>query len=240
MRAIGLGLLFVLGYLVGLVIAPFIFLSTLFKARRAFHPSGTTCRAEVTALDTVVGPRLDGAARVRYSGATANENSPSPNILGMSIKFGTDQDLPIATFESFFKAGDGRKNTDIADYLKNQYASVSPWRVRGLGIVWFRAIPNQAAKDAAKSGTRVERLAADIAAGRASFTLEARRRPFPDGELIAKLAEITLVEKLPEDDRMHRMSMFRTGRGLVPTGFRNGIRAIVYPTSQLGRRLRGG
>jgi hypothetical protein len=240
MRVLGLALLFLLGALVGLVLAPFIFLKTFIQGKRAFHPSGSTCRAEVTALDTVVGPRLDGAARVRYSGATANENSPTRTIVGMSIKFGTDQDLPIASFESFFKAKDGTAKTDIDDYMKNQYASVTPWRCKGLGVVWFRAIPHPDAVAAAKSGTRTERLEADIAAGRASFTLEARRRPFPDGELIAKLAEIKLVERFTDDDRNHRMSMFRTGRGLVPTGFRNGIRAIVYPTSQLGRRLRGG
>ena len=34
--------------------------------------------------------------------------------------------------------------------------------------------------------------------------------------------------------------MFRTGRGLTPTGFRNGVRAIVYPVSQFARGLRGG
>lgn len=240
MRVLGLSLLFLLGYLVGLLIAPFIFLKAVFQGKRVFHPSGSSCRAEVTALDTVVGPRLDGAARVRYSGATANENSPTPTIVGMSIKFGTDQDLPIASFESFWTAKQGTKNTDITDYMKNQYASVAPWRCKGLGVVWFRAIPHPDATAAAKSGTRTERLEADIAAGRASFTLEARRRPFPDGELIAKLAEIRLVERFPDDDRNHRMSMFRTGRGLAPTGFRNGVRAIVYPTSQLGRRLRGG
>jgi hypothetical protein len=240
MRALGLALLFLLGMLIALVIAPFIFLYSLYRGKRAFHPSGTTCRAEITALDTVVGPRLDGAARLRLSGATADENSPSKNILGMSIKLGTDQDLLIASFESFWKAKEGTRNTDITDYLQNEYASVSPWRVRGLGIVWFRAIPHPDARSAAKTGTRVERLEADIAAGRASFSLEARKRPFPDGALIAKLAEIKIVERLPEDDRRHRMSMFRTGRGLVPTGFRNGIRSIVYPTSQLARRLRGG
>jgi hypothetical protein len=34
--------------------------------------------------------------------------------------------------------------------------------------------------------------------------------------------------------------MLRTARGLVPTGFRNGIRLVAYPVSQLARRLRGG
>jgi hypothetical protein len=34
--------------------------------------------------------------------------------------------------------------------------------------------------------------------------------------------------------------MFRQGRAIRPVGFRNGVRATVYPISQLARRLRGG
>jgi hypothetical protein len=240
MRAIGLGLLFVLGALVAAVfVAIPVFVFSLVRRKRAFHPTGTVCRAELTALDGVVGPRLAGPARVRLSGAFKDENAPDPDILGMAMKLGGDQDLPIATFESFAKGKEGMRSTDITDYLGNQYASVTPWRARGLGVVWFRAIPAQDAT-AAKTGTRVERLDADIAAGRARFTLEARRAPGPGGAVIAPLAEIRLVERLPDDDRTYRMSMFRSGRGLVPTGFRNGFRAITYPVGQLARRLRGG
>lgn len=238
MRAIGLGLMFVLGMLVASVLLAIpIFLFALVKGRRAFHPRGTVCRAEIKALDAVVGPRLAGAARVRLSGASSDENSTTPNILGMAIKFGDDQDLPIATFESFIKTAEGRKHTDVLDYLGNQFASVSPWRVRGLGISWFRAIP---APSTPRTGTRVERLDAHIADGTAWFTLEAREAPGPDGAVRAAIAEIRLVERLTVDDPTFRVSMFRTGKGLAPTGFRNGIRAVVYPFDQLGRRLRGG
>lgn len=241
MRVIGLGLLFFLGALIATIfLALPLFLVALFKGARAFHPRGTLCRAEVTALDDDVGKRLDGAARVRLSGASAAENSTAPNILGMAIKFGTDQDLPVATFESFAKTKQGRASTDVTDYMHNQFASVSPWRVRGLGVIWFRAIPDPTAKTATKTGNRVEHLDADIAAGRARFTLEARDAPGPAGPLRKAIAEIRIVERLTDDDPSFRISMFRTGRGLVPTGFRNGIRAVVYPVDQLGRRLRGG
>jgi hypothetical protein len=239
MRAIGLGLLFVVGALVGLVAAPFIFCYALARAARAFHARGSMCVGEVIALDDVVGPRVAGAVRVRMSSASADENSPAPSILGMAIAFGTDQDLPLATFEAFVKTAEGTKNTDVADYTDNQFASVSPWRARGLGIVWFRAIPCPEAKTT-KTGTRVERLDADIAAGRARFFLEARDAPGPDGALRTRFAELHLTARLPADDPAFRISMFRTDRGLVPTGFRNGIRAIVYPSSQTARRLRGG
>jgi hypothetical protein len=240
MRSIGLGLRFALGALLALVFAAIpIFLRSLIRGARSFHPRGTVCRAELTALDDVVGPRLAGSARVRLSSATADENSPSPSILGMAIKLGTDQDLAVATFESFTKASEGTKHTNVADYLGNQFASVAPWRARGLGVIWLRAIPDPAAS-AAKTGTRVERLDADIAAGRAKFVLEAREAPGPDGAVRSRVAELRLIERLTDDDPKFQVSMFRTGRGVVPTGFRNGVRAIVYPVSQFARGLRGG
>lgn len=240
MRSIGLGLLFGIGALIALVfVAIPIFFRSLFRRARSFHPRGTVCRAEITALDDVVGPRLAGSARVRLSSATADENSPSPSIIGMAIKLGNDQDLAVATFESFAKAGEGTKQTNVADYLANEYASVAPWRARGLGVIWLRAIPDPAA-NTPKTGTRVERLDADIAAGRAKFILEAREAPGPDGAVRSRIAELRLVERLPDDDPNFQVSMFRTGRGIVPTGFRNGVRSIVYPVSQFARGLRGG
>ena len=232
-RALGLRLLFAAGAVVGLVVAVFVFFRSLARGARSFHPRGTVCTAEVTALDEVV--RLSGSARVRLSGATEPENSPAQTILGMAIAL-DDQDLPVATFESFLHASAATKNTNVADYLANQYASVTPWRARGLGIVWLRAVP---AATAASTGTRLERLDADIAAGRATFTLEARVAPGPDGAVRCRLAELRLTARLPDDDPGFRVT-FRTGRGLVPTGFRNGVRAVAYPSSQLARRLRGG
>jgi hypothetical protein len=239
MRAFGLRLLFGVGVLIGLVIALVIFVRSLVRRARAFHPRGTVCRAEVTALDDVVGPRLAGPAAVRFASSTAAENSPEPSIIGMGLKLGTDQDLAFGTFESFRRAGEGTERTNVADYLANQYASVAPWRVQGLGVVWFRVVPAPSASTP-KTGTRVERLDADIAAGRATFVLEAREAPGPDGTVRSRLAELRLTERLPADDPAFRISMFRRGRGVVPTGFRNGVRAIVYPVSQLARGLRGG
>ncbi len=240
MRSIGLAVLFGLGVLAGIVLSPFIFAFSFVRGARAFHPRGTVCRAEVIALDDDVGARLVGEARVRLSGATAGENSPDQTILGMAIKLGTDQDLPVATFESFAKASDATKHTNVADYLANQFASVSPWRVRGLGVSWFRAIPDPEAAASGKTGTRVERLDAAIAAGHARFTLEAREAPGPDGALRGRLAELRLIERFADDDPRFEISMYRTGRGITPTGFRNGVRAVVYPASRWARHLRGG
>ena len=155
----------------GAIVAIVIFVMAFRRRARAFHARGTVCRGELTALDDVVGPRLAGSARVRLSSASHDENSPEPSILGLAIKLGGDQDLPLASFESFIKASEATRTTDVADYLGNQFSSVTPWYVGGLGIVWLRAIPDPAA-NVPKTGTRVERLDADIAAGRG----EARAR----------------------------------------------------------------
>jgi hypothetical protein len=237
-RTFGLGVLFVVGMIVGIVLALPIFVFSFIRAARAFHPRGTVCRAELVALDPVVGARIAGAARVRLSGSTGDENSTVQTVLGMAIKLANGQDLPLATFEAFAKLGDATKHTNVADYLANEFASVSPWRVRGLGIVWLRAVP--VAPSPASSGTRTERLAAAIQASQAMFVIEARDAPGPGAAVRSRLAELRLVERLADDDPRFEISMFHTAAGFVPTGTRNGIRAIVYPVSQLARRLRGG
>jgi len=221
----------------GVVLAPLIFLFSLVRGLRAFHPRGTICRAKVVALDPDVGARLAGSARVRLSGSTGDENSAVQTVLGMAIKTDAGQDLPLATFESFLKLGDATKNTIVADYLANQFASVTPWRVRGLGIVWLRAVPIAPAHG---TGSRVERLDEAIESGKATFVLEARDAAGATAAVRSKLAELHLTERLADDDRSFTISMFHTAAGFVPTGVRNGIRVIVYPTSQLARRIRGG
>ncbi|MEP6862364.1 MAG: hypothetical protein ABJE66_17195 [Deltaproteobacteria bacterium] len=237
-RAFWLGVLFVVGMIVGIVLALPIFVFSFIRAARAFHPRGTVCRAELVALDPDIGARVAGPARVRLSGSTGDENSTVQTVLGMAIKLANGQDLPLATFEAFAKLGAATKNTNVADYLANEFASVSPWRVSGLGIMWLRAVPTTPA--AAVTGTRVERLATRIAAAHATFVLEARDAPGPDAAVRSRLAELRLVERLADDDPRFEISMFHTAAGIVPTGMRNGIRAIVYPVSQLARRLRGG
>ena len=236
-RAIGLGVLFGVGMIFGVVLAPLIFLFSLVRGLRAFHPRGMICRANLVALDPDVGARLAGSARIRLSGSTGDENSAVQTVLGMAIKTDAGQDLPLATFESFLKLGSATKNTIIADYLANQYASVTPWHVRGLGIVWLRAVPSAPASG---TGSRVERLDAAIKSGQATFVLEARDAAGATAAVRIKVAEIHITERLADDDPSFTISMFHTAAGFVPTGVRNGIRVIVYPTSQLARRLRGG
>jgi len=232
LRKLGLAILFGVGYVVAWIfVALPIYIISKRRHARAFHPQGTLCRAQVdsTELD------LAGPAFVRLSGASGDEDSATRTIVGMAIKFSGGQDLPLASFESFLHVKTATANTDITDYLANTFASVSPWKLPDTGIVWFRArrvLP--AGTSSSTEATRTARLRDDITQQRATIELEIRSRPNADGPLIRKLATITLTEILPEDPTF-RISMFHTGRHLVPTGFRNGVRAAVYPVSQRGR-----
>lgn len=246
MQGIGLAVLFGLGWITSAsFLAVPIFFYALARGRRAFHADGTIYRAEVKALDAVVGPRLAGPALVRLSGAFNDEGKPGSDVLGMSVRLRHavdppddarigDQDMLFGTFESFASASKDREKTNVADYLGNEYSSVAPWKVDGVGVVHLRAMPPPL-QDPARAPTRLERLDVDIAADRAVFRIEARNGGTP-----TPVAELRLLERTTLPGRTLRISMFRTERGVKPVGFRNGVRAVVYPVSQAARRLRGG
>jgi hypothetical protein len=111
---------------------------------------------------------------------------------------------------------------------------VTPWWVTTLGPVLLRLVPPPP-QPADRGADRLARLDADLAAGRARFDLAV-----DTGTTERVIAELQLVERIAIDDRRLRASMFRQGRGVRPLGLRNGIRATVYPLSQVARRLRGG
>jgi hypothetical protein len=241
--AFGLVLLFVLGALVGVLIGIPIFFVSLVRGARAVHADGVVCRAELIAKDDVVGPGLAGPALVRLSGAFEAQASSSHDVLGFDVRMQKtsttdahvgDQDVLFGSFESFHTAAHDKAATNIGDYFNNKYSTVTPWLVHGGGAAILRLTPTQSLP-ADRATTRLARLDADIAADQARMTLNVER-----GGVSTHIAELRLLERLPTDARALRASMFRQGRKLRPVGFRNGIRATVYPLSQLARRLRGG
>lgn len=239
--AIGLSFLFVIGAVLGVAIGVVVFGVSLVRRARAVHAEGVVCRAELVARDPV-GQRLAGPALVRLSGALEHQTAAS-DVLGIDIRMQQaasddasdgDQDLLLATFESFRTVGRDRASTNAGDYLQNRYSTVTPWWVPSKGPVVLRLVP-AAALPADRASDRLGRLDADLAADRARLVLEVDG---DGGEL--PIAELRLVERVAIDDRELRASMFRQGRGVRPLGLRNGIRATVYPLSQAARRLRGG
>lgn len=241
--AVGLGVSFLIGALLGVVIGVVIFAISLYRGARAVHAEGVVCRAELIARDTVVGPRLAGPALVRLSGAFEDQGTTATDVLGLDIRMQRaastdgrvgDQDLLLGSFESFFTAKRDRAATNAGDYLGNRYSTVTPWWITGTGPAILRLAPPPAAP-VDRGADRIARLDADLAADRARLVLSVH-----SDEGAVAVAELRLLERLPTDARVLRASMFRQGRALRPLGLLNGIRATVYPLSQLARRLRGG
>jgi hypothetical protein len=243
LAAIGLTILFAIGAVLGLLIGCVIFPISLYRGARAVHAEGVLCQVEIVARDPVVGQRLAGPALVRLSGAFEGQATRGSDVLGLDIRMQRtvsrdardgDQDLLLGSFESFRTAGRDRANTNTGDYLANRYSTVTPWWVRAHGPVILRLVPPPPLP-ADRGRDRLARLDADLAADRARFALA-----IDTGTTELVIAELRLLERVTTDDRALRASMFRQGRGVRPLGLRNGIRATVYPMSQIARRLRRG
>lgn len=241
LTALGLGVLFVVGALLGLAVALVIIPISLRRGARPVHADGVMCRAEIAARHPI-GERLVGPALVRLSGVFEGQTARS-DVLGLDIRMQRspssdardgDQDLSLGSFESFATAARDRARTNAGDYVANRYSTVTPWWVPIFGPVVLRLVP-PAGLAASRGVDRLARLDADIAADRARFTLA-----IITGDDERAIAELRLIERIAIDDRKLRASMFRQGRGVRPLGLRNGIRATVYPLSQLARGLRGG
>jgi len=245
-----------LGILLGLILAPIFFLWSLARGKRAVHADGVLCQAEVVPVDgpepaKSIGARLAGPALVRFSGAFQPEGGAKPDILGLAIRLRDprdrdaapqigDQDLVLGTFESFGSAGKDKAKVVVGDYLANHYDSVTPWRVRGLGAVRLRAVPPAGApRELGRAVSRRDRLAADITAGVAELSLGYHLDDGNPGP-VTPIATLRLTAMSPLGAHQLRESLSRTGRGATAVGLRNGMRRVVYPVSQVARRVRGG
>jgi hypothetical protein len=242
--AIGLMILFAIGGVLGLALAVVIAPISLYRRARAVHADGVVCRAVVIAREPE-GDRLAGPALVRLSGALAGPDAAS-DVLGLELRMQRtasddarigDQDLVLGTFESFHTIARDRARTNAGDFLANAYSTVTPWWLPGHGPVILRLSPPSAdgVPAADRATDRLGRLTADLAADRARLVLTA-----DVGNHRIELAELRLISQLTTDGHALRASMCRAGRGLRPLGLRNGIRATLYPLSQLARRLRHG
>lgn len=239
-----MGVAELLGRIIGVLLAPLVFVVSLLRGARAFHPDGVVYRADVLPATTdaslaAMAGRLEGPALVRLS-AAMRRGGEQPDVLGIAIRFGAagEQDLLLGTFDGFGprQLRAAVATTDAHDFLHNDYRSVSPYRLDGVGLATLHARGEAAGGDGA---TRTERLAQAVAAGRAVLHLEARMVG-PDDERAARpLVDIHLVGRASVPGALLRFSPFRDGLGVRPVGLIAGLRWAVYPPSQLGRRLRG-
>jgi hypothetical protein len=121
--------------------------------------------------------------------------------------------------------------TNVHDFMANDYQAVLPFAVEDIGRAKFRLVPMRLP---AEPGKRAEKLEARIDAGTAIFRLEMKQL-----KLRAKWKEIASVElREPTivDQQALAFNPFRSGRGIVPVGPTQMIRAAIYPASVLGRR----
>jgi hypothetical protein len=239
------------GRVIGLALAPIVFLVALVRGARAFHPDGAVWRADVVGTFRGDGPlarvaaRLAGPALARLSPAMHRAGGGERDVLGLGVRFGAggEQDLLLATFDGFAPAQLRRalKDTDARDYLHNEYRAVSPYRVDGGDVVvTLRACGDGDGAPARDDGPqRDERLARAVAAGRALLHVEARAPDDAHAPWLP-LVDVTLVARSSVTQAALRLSPLRDGLGLRGTGAYAGIRWAVYPVSQLARRLRGG
>lgn len=288
LAAVALGVLFVAGALVGLILAIAFVPVALIRAGRPVHKDGLVVRAELVARDDKLGPVVAGPAWVRLSGAMGGAESGKSDVLGLALRMRRpgatvsddpaegDQDVLFGTFESFHTALADKEKTVASDYLANRYSTVTPWWVRGQGQRTLRLTPDPStngrgsasrgahggADDGAQEGVSDRRSSASAASGPDASPVEAgasrgeaANRLFhldegiaedrarfivsvDDGASSTEIAELRLTERTSLEGHRLRASMFRAGRGLRAVGFRNGIRATLYPLSQLARRVR--
>lgn len=237
-----------LGRVIGIMLAPFVFLFALVRGARAFHPDGVVYRADVFPAAPAGDPlaraaaRLAGPALVRLSAAVRRAGDERPDVLGLAIRFGAagDQDLLLATFDGFGlrQLRRATATTDTHDYLANDYRSVARYRLDGAGAVTLHA-RGRHAHDDTDGASRDERLARAAAAGDAVFHVEAQRHACPGHPARVPLVELRLVGRASVPSASLRFSPLRDGRGLHAIGFYAGLRWAAYPASRLGRRLRG-
>ena len=232
----------------------------LFHAEGVVYEGVATALDQAPTLSRMAA-RLEGPVLVRLSEALWRNKRESPDVLGITLRFAqrlgtvparTDQDLMLATIPSIWALPVAPFVTDVHDYLHNDYYGLLPFTFGRLGLLRFRlrpippsgkqsgpmqqAAPRQRPKPREDSSLedeseRARLLAAKVAQGQARFILEASR-----GKTWMPVVEIKLLRPRPDlDQEKLRFSPFRSGRGIKPRGFINGLRLASYAFSQAGR-----
>ncbi|MCC6556670.1 MAG: hypothetical protein IT372_27230 [Polyangiaceae bacterium] len=241
------------GRAIGGALAPAAWEGSLIRRARLFHPDGVVYRAEVRPIAAEgplgdLGARLAGPALVRLSGGWWRWRAgrgERPDALGVAIRFRDrdevsaeaspgDQDLLFESFSRLILLPIAPLITNYRDFLANTYHAVLPFEVAGLGRARFRLVP---APVKASGEDRRERLERAVEGGAAILRLDVR--PLRRGARWTPIAEIALVERVALDQGALRFNPFRTGRGIVPSGLVQAIRAAAYAASQVGRATAG-
>jgi hypothetical protein len=241
-----------IGRALGGILAPLAAGGSTLRGARLFHPDGVVYYAEVCPLAKEgalgeVSQRLAGAAIVRLSGAAFRfRGAELPDVLGVAVRFKgsdersaapkrRDQDLLFESAASLWQLPFAPFTTNTHDFLANTYYAILPFVVEGLGQVKWRLC---SAGVTTTGKNRCERLEQAVRLGLAVLQLEVR--PAKRGGAWVPVATIALRERAAIDQNKLEFSPFRDGLGIFPVGLLQSMRAVVYPASQIGRRLARG
>lgn len=237
------------GQVVGRLWAPQFRVIAHKRHARALHAEGLCLQAEVVPVRTdppftEVAERLAGPALVRLSTATWRGGREWPDILGASVRFRRDarlteqaapedQDVLFSTAKHVLTLAPAVLSTRVHDWLENDYFSLAPFTVPGLGLTKLRLTsPHDGVR---RHGSRVQRLREALSEGQAVLTFEAWPLEHGLPHTWTPLAQIHLRSEVQLDPERLRFNPFHEGLGIVPRGFLNALRRPIYQQSQAGR-----
>ena len=214
--------------------APIISSVAFLRRARVFHPRGIIHRADVRVVPGVADElreaavRLAGPGFIRLSSAWW-KTGEKPDLLGVGIRVGDDQDLLFASARSLATLLPATLTTDVHDFLGNDYFAMAPFEIEGVGRVRMKL----QSRGASPTGTdRAARLQAAIDAGPAGFDLLVSR----GGGAYEPFAHVWLGDRLELDDDALELDPSHAGRGVRPVGFVNAARRLAYGASRYARQ----
>lgn len=224
------------GLLLGAALAPIFGVASLLRGERCVHPNGAAYDAVLTVADPasrlaygcVLGVPGRHTAVVRLSRGLGYA-PPRPDVHGLAIRLvdagGPDRPQDLLLISAVARGGGYRivKTPGVGPL----YSSVLPVRL-GTATAHLTAVPvGEPPSDA------------DVLAGRAAGLRIALRGCVPGGPDVP-LAELALAQpRSAEVCERLRFDMWNAGGDVQPVGILDAARRVVYPASQLGRRLRG-
>jgi hypothetical protein len=235
------------GRMIGRLSAPAISRIARLRRARMFHPDGHTFTGTSDPVADPNGPyaslarALQGQVLARCSAALWKSDAfEHLDVLGLALRFRAnrnapfdaephlfDTDLLTATIRSPLTMLLSPLFTDASDFAGNRYWAVSPFSFDGHRFE-LRLTPLDPPRE--RSGSRTERLARAVAAGRAAWLLEARETLHLAWQPVARIA---LRAPIAIDQQALRFDPFRGA--LQPVGLVHAIRRAAYAASQHAR-----
>ena len=234
-----------IGELIGKVWAPAVAAISRARHARMFHPRGHTFAGYTTAVESPyaeLGHQLSGRVLARCSAALWKGGWEHFDVLGLALRFRRgagddldetprpgDQDLLTATIRSPLTMLASPFLTDASDFAGNKYWAVSPFEHETADHRFeLRLVPEGPRKRV--RGSRIERLAAAVHDGQATWSLQARKTLTLHWHSVLR---VQLDHVLDIDQEALAFDPFRGA--LVPVGLVHSIRRAVYASSRRAR-----